>query len=1211
MPIEKNGNIIFEDIRSLLLDAIDREKTKKKPCIIILDNIQNASSNILENLIPLFDINAKYLLVQGKQISKGIYNLIGIIDSSKDYKNTNDFLPNTIKHSSIIFRNSEYSEINDRKYCKKILLKMFNEDNKENEKLDKNIKYYLDSYISLINYTKEKHINELYSFNDFKKFYLFTKNSKINKNGVNTSIFSIKNITQLLLVYKLKSKEEIDSANKILGYTDISDFWPIFSYNNNEFNVALNDKLEKLSFQIKKKIKNKNKLLRAISSLTPDQRRGIIFLMLSVLSDVPCIIQGDTASGKTHLIRLFCELLGQKPLVINANNDTGISILLNQLVPKENLEEEKIKDILKLIKELIEKEKENFKEEIVNKIIDLNDSKNWCPSKFKILLKYLEKNDLNFAEENINLSSKLKSLLREQLSFFKHLTNEESDFIQKMKSGQWVIIDGIESAQPELYQRLSSLCDLENQNLILYENGPKCSYKKNSKREKFKIHKDFRLFILYNPFYVEPSKRLPQSFLNKCLTFSLSSIDKDINTTSLVLSGLFISEELYKNIISKKLKDLNIYTNKQIQSTLKNELRSLAIRFANIHNYANQLVSENKEDFAGKKSFSGRTMKFIKNILKLEPKDDIIKGIIRVIRNIYCYPYKKSQGELEKKLIEIFVDSPIRDETIQFLKNDEIKKEEKYNSILKELSKTTEKKSVDAFNMEKFLKLTFSYIYKDISHLILNIDKCLCELDIKDINYTYLSILKNILILFYKDKNKLDKNLKMKNINDLSISKEHEEIKIHQNLLFIYHGLLKRNLIKPISCIKFEKYEKLLEKDKYSKEDDNNIDDSFDENKEKCCITEGDEQKEEKERKEENEREEEEDEEEDDENIESEKKKIFNDISIKEDNYIKEKQINGKNPFLELCLINDDNIIKNIITIAMAYPELNKKTIETLEEYFTNLSDFKKSFLIFTIKLINNDICLDNIEDKEEALIFEKFERFIKIDKDFISAVEQTYYEDELLKDDEQLKNKLKLDNCTKIKKELNEISDTDLMKSIEPENIIIEIFEKWKSNYEKYFKDLEEIYHNKIGKENELKIKKKYDILIKKLQENKSKFTSIKSLLDEFIEQNLLNLKEYSEEKYILSEKHVNNILKEYENFNSAPSKKLLIPFPTIEFDEDFKPKEDFQKIYTLLMDYTDSLNLLDLLIKFEEKRKVINIWKLKKYLNINDDDDDEGIKL
>ena len=67
--------------------------------------------------------------------------------------------------------------------------------------------------------------------------------------------------------------------------------------------------------------------------------------MLSVLSDVPCVIQGVTASGKTHLIRLFCELLGNKPVIIDINNDTGISILLKQLVPKEEIEEDKIIEI--------------------------------------------------------------------------------------------------------------------------------------------------------------------------------------------------------------------------------------------------------------------------------------------------------------------------------------------------------------------------------------------------------------------------------------------------------------------------------------------------------------------------------------------------------------------------------------------------------------------------------------------------------------------------------------------------------------------------------------------------------------------------------------------------------------------------------------------------------------------------------------------------
>ena len=1190
MPIEKNGNIIFDDIRSLLLDAIDREKNKKN-CIIILDNIQNASSNVLESLIPLFDIEAKSLLVQGKQISKGTYNLIGIIDSSKDYKNTKDFLPNAIKHSAILFRNSEYLE---RKYCKKIISKIFN----EKEEVDKIIDYYLDSYISLVNYSKEKQINELFTFNDFKKFYFFMENSKIKKNGENVQIFDIQTITQLLLVYKFKSKEEIDSANKILKYPLISDFWPIFTYEhkNNQytFNIALNNRSEKLSFPIK--VKGNKELLNAIHSLTPDQRRGIIFLMLSVLSDVPCIIQGVTASGKTHLIRLFCKLLGQNPLIINVNNDTGISILLNQLVPKDYLEEKKINDILKLIKELIEKEKENFKEEIVNEIIDLNNSENWHPSHFKKLLKYLETNELDFAEENFNLSSKLKSLLKEQLSFFKHLSNKESDFVEAMKIGQWVIIDGIESAQPELYQRLSSLCDLENQNLILYENGPKCSYRKNSKKGKYKIHKDFRLFIIYNPFDVEPNKKLPQSFLNKCLTFSLSSIDKDIETTSLVLSGLFISEKLYKNIIEED----TYYSDEQdIESAYKNKLRKGAIRFANVHNYVNQLLSENKEDFAGKKSFSGRTFNFIMNILKLEPKD-IYKGIINVIRYIYCYPYKKPQNNLEKDLINIFFDSPIEDKIMQFLNNDEIKKKEKYKLILQQLKQIV-KNPNNNLNMEQFLNSCFAYTFKDISHLILKIEKCRNKLDIDNIYYTYLSIFKNILLLLDKDKKKLDKNLKSKNIIDLEISKENEELKAHQNLLFIYHGLLKCKLIKKISYISFNRYEKLLEQDEYDQED-NNIDNSFDENQDKIKIIEAEEQ----EKKEENEEEEKEEEDEEEE--------VSKKISEKEDNFINDKQINGKIPFLELCLENDEeDIIKNIITIAIAYPELNEKPIETLEKkYFTNLPEFKKSFLIFAIRLLNNNSNSDNIKEKEEVLICEKFESFLKRDKDFISAVENTYCKDDLLKEDDQEKNKLKLENCKITKKDLYRISEITLMTSIELDQTIGEIFSQWNNNYQTYFQDLEEIYHDKIGKQNEHKIKKKYDILIKRLQEKKSKINDcfVKSQLNELID-HLLNLKEYKEEKYILAEKDVNSILKEYENFCSIPTKISLIPFPSVEFDEIFEPKTDFQKVYTLLMNYTDSINLLNLLIKSEENRTVINVGKLKKYLNINDDDDDEGIKL
>ena len=149
------------------------------------------------------------------------------------------------------------------------------------------------------------------------------------------------------------------------------------------------------------------------------------------------------------------------------------------MVPKEELEEEKISKIKKMIKKLIKNEK-NIKKNEIESIIDLNDNSNWFPSNFKNLIDYIEDKSLDIDDKNIILISELKSLLNEQLSFFKHLSNEDSAFIKAMRNGEWVILDGIESGQPELHQRISSLCDLENQNLTMYENGPEYVYTKNS-----------------------------------------------------------------------------------------------------------------------------------------------------------------------------------------------------------------------------------------------------------------------------------------------------------------------------------------------------------------------------------------------------------------------------------------------------------------------------------------------------------------------------------------------------------------------------------------------------------------------------------------------------------------------------------------------------------------------------------------------------------
>jgi len=103
-----------------------------------------------------------------------------------------------------------------------------------------------------------------------------------------------------------------------------------------------------------------------------------------------------------------------------------------------------------------------------------------------------------------------------------------------------------------------------------------------------------------------------------------------------------------------------------IRNLLKEDLRTLGIRFVHIHHHSNELVLKNKDDFAGKKMFSGCSIKFILNSLKIKP-NNLNEGIISVIQDIYCYPYKKSQIKLKEDLINKFVDSSIN-ELMQFLR---------------------------------------------------------------------------------------------------------------------------------------------------------------------------------------------------------------------------------------------------------------------------------------------------------------------------------------------------------------------------------------------------------------------------------------------------------------------------------------------------------------------------------------------------------------
>lgn len=156
--------------------------------------------------------------------------------------------------------------------------------------------------------------------------------------------------------------------------------------------------------------------------------------------------------------------------------------------------------------------------------------------------------------------------------------------------------------------------------------------------------------------------------------------------------------------------------------------------------------------------------------------------------------------------------------------------------------------------------------------------------------------------------------------------------------------------------------------------------------------------------------------------------------------------------------------------------------------------------------------------------------------------------------------------------------------------------------------KDLDEVYYIKIGKEKEYQIKKKFDKL--KTKKSKISIDFVKGLLDDMIE-HINNIAVFTEDNYAIAEIDVNNVLKDSEGYIDTSSKTTYIHFPIVEYDNDIKPRGDFQKIYSLLMDYSDTKNLLNDLKNYEDKRTCMNLGKIKKYLKIQEDSTFEGIKI
>ncbi|CAF4036986.1 unnamed protein product [Rotaria sp. Silwood2] len=140
----------------------------------------------------------------------------------------------------------------------------------------------------------------------------------------------------------------------------------------------------------------------------------------------------------------------------------------------------------------------------------------------------------------------------------------ESEFVEAIREGWWILLDNVNSAPPEVLERLNSLTE-DNPMLSLYEksNGQILTQKNG-------IHQNFRLFTTANLNRIH-SNKLSSAFLNRVIKIWLPMIDADIDINSPDSNDLYdlICAQLADVSAGKDLAKLLLLTHATVKKSVK------------------------------------------------------------------------------------------------------------------------------------------------------------------------------------------------------------------------------------------------------------------------------------------------------------------------------------------------------------------------------------------------------------------------------------------------------------------------------------------------------------------------------------------------------------------------------------------------------------------------------------------------------------------
>jgi midasin (ATPase involved in ribosome maturation) len=289
-------------------------KKMEEKKIIVLHNLNKSSPAILETLISIFDLHDPKILYKNGEVEKVKESFIVGIYNGDNGKNK---LPHSLVSSSIyhIVPNPGDSDI------KNIIHIKFNSANLSSD---------IDVFENNFNKTKKIALEHNSSFpltlNDIEKYIEFMRISK--------EYFDEKIVSQIIFAYRFIEPEITKEVLKAINLSELS-FVPSFNYSLDKKYLYVNiseDSKSRLILKTDSTNIDVDEIKSIINGLTDTETRCLFFLILCLKSKIIPIIQGETASGKSFIIRLFSKMLGKKLNVYQMNQDTGLSIFTGQSI---------------------------------------------------------------------------------------------------------------------------------------------------------------------------------------------------------------------------------------------------------------------------------------------------------------------------------------------------------------------------------------------------------------------------------------------------------------------------------------------------------------------------------------------------------------------------------------------------------------------------------------------------------------------------------------------------------------------------------------------------------------------------------------------------------------------------------------------------------------------------------------------------------------